>query len=231
LQIVGGLDYSFVSWERPFRLTFESYYKWLRDLIPYQIENVRVRYLSNEISNGYAYGADVKVHGEFVSGTQSWISMSLMKTEEDLVGDIGLDGYSAKYIPRPTDQRFKFSMYFQDYLPGLPAYQMHLTGHLITGAPFGMPRSPRFAQTARIEAYRRVDIGFTRSLVSNGKNLTNSDFFDRFKSADISLEIFNLMDIQNVSSYFFVADIYNRYHAIPNYLTGITFNLKLSASF
>lgn len=231
VQLVGGIDYSFISWERPFRLTFETYYKWLRDLIPYQIENVRLRYLSNEISNGYAYGADLKINGEFVSGTQSWMSVSLMKTEEDLVGDIGPDGYSAKYIPRPTDQRFKFSLYFQDYLPGLPAYQMHLTGHLITGAPFGMPRTERHTQIARMEPYRRVDIGFTRSLVSNGKNLTNKIFFDRFKSADISLELFNIMDLKNISSYFFVADIDNNYHAIPNYLTGITFNLKVSASF
>lgn len=231
VQLVGGIDYSFISWERPFRLTFETYYKWLRDLIPYQIENVRLRYLSNEISNGYAYGADLKINGEFVSGTQSWMSVSLMKTEEDLVGDIGPDGYSAKYIPRPTDQRFKFSLYFQDYLPGLPAYQMHLTGHLITGAPFGMPRTERHTQIARMEPYRRVDIGFTRSLVSNGKNLTSKVFFDRFKSADVSLELFNIMDLKNISSYFFVADIENRYHAIPNYLTGITLNLKVSASF
>jgi hypothetical protein len=159
------------------------------------------------------------------------MSVSLMKTEEDLVGDIGPDGYSAKYIPRPTDQRFKFSLYFQDYLPGLPAYQMHLTGHLITGAPFGMPRTERHTQIARMEPYRRVDIGFTRSLVSNGKNLTSKVFFDRFKSADVSLELFNIMDLKNISSYFFVADIENRYHAIPNYLTGITLNLKVSASF
>jgi hypothetical protein len=254
VHALAGLDYSFVSWERPFRLTFETYYKWLRNLIPYQIENVRVRYLSNEVSNGYAYGADLKINGEFVSGTQSWISMSLMKTAEDIVGDFyyadfNSDGqrihygitkndtpvetkrFEPGYIPRPTDQRFKFSMYFQDYLPGLPAYQMHLTGHLITGAPFGMPRSQRHTQTSRIDAYKRVDIGFTRSLASNSKNLTNNAFFDRFKSADICFEIFNIIDIDNISSYFFVADIYNRYHAIPNKLTGITFNLKLSASF
>ncbi|MDA3929163.1 MAG: carboxypeptidase-like regulatory domain-containing protein [Prolixibacteraceae bacterium] len=231
IHAVAGMDYSFISWDRPFRLTVETYYKALQNLIPYQIENVRVRYLSNEISNGYAYGADFKVNGEFVSGTQSWISMSLMKTAEDIVGDKDSDGNEVGYIPRPTDQRFKFSMYFQDYLPGLPQYQMHLTGHFITGAPYGMPRSERYQQTGRIEAYRRVDIGFMRSLVSNNKNLTNWEFFDRFKEANVSLEVFNVMDIENISSYFFVADIYNNYHAIPNRLTGLTFNLKLSATF
>ena len=231
IHAVAGFDYSFVSWDRPFRLTFETYYKALRDLIPYQIENVRVRYLSDQISNGYAYGADFKVNGEFVSGTQSWISMSLMKTAEDIVGDVDRDGNAIGYIPRPSDQRFKFSMFFQDYLPGLPQYQMHLTGHFITGAPFGLPRSQRFTQTARIESYKRVDIGFMRSIVSRGKNLTKQDFFNRFEDFDISLEIFNVMDIKNVSSYLFVADIHNNYYPMPNYLTGITFNLKVSAAF
>jgi hypothetical protein len=225
IHAVAGIDYSFTGWGRPFRLTAETYYKFLKDLIPYQIENVRVRYLADEISNGYACGLDLKINGEFVSGTQSWVSMSLMKTEEDLEDD----GHG--YIPRPTDQRFKFSMYFQDYLPGLPAYQMHLTGHFITGAPFGMPKSERYTQTSRIESYRRVDIGFVRSFVSNGKNLTKIDFFDKFKECDLSLEVFNMMDLDNISSYFFVADYDNNYYAIPNYLTGITFNLKLSATF
>ncbi|HKM93605.1 MAG TPA: carboxypeptidase-like regulatory domain-containing protein [Prolixibacteraceae bacterium] len=236
IHAVAGLDYSFVAWERPFKLTFETYYKWLRDLIPYQIENVRVRYLSNLISNGYAYGADFKVNGEFVSGTQSWVSMSLMKTEEDIPGDYkriddGKNIVSVGYIPRPSDQRFKFSMFFQDYMPGLPHYQMNLTGHFITGAPYGLPRSERHTQIARIESYRRVDIGFTRLLVTNSKNLTKINFLNRLESADISLEVFNIMDIKNTSSYFFITDIYNNFHSIPNRLTGITFNLKLSATF
>ena len=177
-----------------------------------------------------------------------------MKTAEDVVGDYYIADFNSEgerifygftendvpvetrriepgYIPRPTDQRFKFSMYFQDYLPGLPAYQMHLTGHFITGAPFGMPRSPRYTQTARIESYKRVDIGFMRSLVSNGKNLTKWSFLNQLQDCNVSLEIFNVMDIDNVSSYFFVGDVYNNYHAIPNRLTGITFNLKLSATF
>lgn len=254
LQAVLGVDYSFVSWDRPFRLSTEAYYKHMTNLIPYQIENVRLRYLSDQISKGYAYGLDFKVNGEFVSGTQSWISMSVMKTAEDIEGDYYFARYNSDgerifpgitendiavesrkifpgYIPRPTDQRFKFSMYFQDYLPGLPHYQMHLTGHFITGAPFGMPRSPRYTQTARIESYKRVDIGFLRSLVSNGKNLTKMAFLDKMEDCNVSLEIFNIMDIANVASYFFVADIYNNYHAIPNRLTGITFNLKVSATF
>ncbi|MDA3879947.1 MAG: TonB-dependent receptor [Prolixibacteraceae bacterium] len=222
---VAGFDYSFMGWDRPFRLTFETYYKSLKNLIPYQIENVRLRYLSDKISHGYTYGADLKINGEFVSGTQSWLSMSLMKSAEDIEGD----GHG--YIPRPTDQRFKFSLYFQDYLPGLPEYQMHMTGHLITGSPFGMPRSERYTQINRMQPYRRVDIGFMRSIVTNGKNLSDAKFFNRFEAFDISLNIFNLLDFKNTSSYIFIPDFMERYYAIPNYLTGITFDLRISARF
>ncbi|MBN1924377.1 MAG: TonB-dependent receptor [Prolixibacteraceae bacterium] len=225
VHIVAGADYSFKSWGRPFRLTADAYYKFLKDLIPYQYENVRIRYLSNEISDGYAYGIDLKLNGEFVSGTQSWMSVSLMDTKEDIAGD------DYGYIPRPSDQRFKFSMFFQDYLPGLPAYQMHLTGHFITGMPFGMPRTPRYTHIGRIESYKRVDIGFMRSLVSNGKNLTNWAFLDKFKECSVSIEVFNILDTQNVSSYTFIADYENNYHAVPNRLTGRLFNLKISAGF
>lgn len=222
---VAGIDYSFMGWERPFRLTFETYYKRLKNLIPYQIENVRLRYLSDQISDGHSYGADLKINGEFVSGTQSWVSLSLMKTVEDIEGD----GHG--YLPRPSDQRFKFSLYFQDYLPGLPEYQMHMTGHYITGAPYGTPRSERYKHTNRMRPYRRVDIGFMRSIVTNGKNLTKLAFFNRFESFDVSLNVFNLLDFDNISSYIFIPDYSSRYYAVPNYLTGITFDLKLSAKF
>jgi len=226
IQAVAGVDLTIVSWDRPFRFTAETYYKSLKDLIPYQYENVRIRYLSDKISKGYAYGLDLKINGEFVSGTQSWISASLMDTKEDIEGD-GDHGY----IPRPSDQRFKFSMFFQDYLPGLPAYQMHLTGHFITGVPFGLPRSERWTQTARIPPYRRIDIGFIRLLVSDGKNLTGWHSLDKFKDCSVSVELLNLIDIDNVSSYTFIADYEGIYHGIPDRLTGMMLNLKLSASF
>jgi hypothetical protein len=225
IQAVAGIDFSFIGWDRPFKMTTEAYYKSMKDLIPYQYENVRVRYLSDQISNGYAYGLDVKVNGEFVSGTQSWVSASLMKTMEDIVGD----GHG--YIPRPNDQRFKFSMFFQDYMPGLPAYQMHLTGHFITGVPYGMPRTPRYLQTARIKTYERVDIGFLRLLVSEGKNLTGWKFLDKFEQCSVGLEIFNILDILNISSFTFIADYENNYHSVEDRLTGRMLNLKFSAEF
>lgn len=222
---VAGLDFGFMGWGRPFRLTSELYYKALRDLIPYQIENVRIRYLSDQISNGYAYGADLKVNGEFVSGTQSWASISLMNTREDIVGD----GHG--YIPRPSDQHFKFSFFFQDYLPGIPEFQMNLSGHYITGAPFGMPRTERWQQVARMDAYKRIDVGLTRSLVVNGQNLTKFKFLDELKSCNVGVEVFNMLDFDNTSSYFFVADFDNVYRAVPNRLTGMIFNVKLNVGF
>jgi len=231
LQVVAGVDYSFIAWERPFKLTAESYYKSLKNLIPYQYENVRIRYLSDQISDGFAYGLDVKVNGEFVSGTQSWVSASLMKTMEDIDGDVDSEGNQVGYIRRPNDQRFKFSMFFQDYLPGLPYYQMNLTGHFITGVPFGMPRSPRYLQKNQVPAYRRVDIGFLRLLVSNGDNLTSWRFLDRFKECSVGIEVYNLLDIRNVSSYSFIADFQNIYYAVENRLTGRMLNFTVSASF
>jgi hypothetical protein len=225
IQAVAGFDYSFVGWDRPFKLTAETYYKSLKDLIPYQYENVRVRYLSDQISNGFAYGLDLKVNGEFVSGTQSWISASLMNTMEDVVGD------DYGYIRRPNDQRFKFSMFFQDYLPGLPAYQMHLAGHFITGVPYGMPHTPRKMQDSTMDPYKRIDIGFIRLLVSNGKNLSGWKFLDKFKECSVGVEIFNILDFKNVSSHMFIADYENIYHGVPDRLTGRMFNLKISAGF
>jgi len=225
IQAVAGVDFTFNSWGRPFRFTGETYYKSMKNLIPYQYENVRIRYLSNLTSKGYAYGLDLKVNGEFVSGTQSWISASLMKSMEDIEGD----GHG--WIRRPNDQRFKFSMFFQDYLPGLPAYQMHLTGHYITGIPFGLPRSQRWTQTATMESYKRVDIGFVRLLVSDGKNLTKLKFLDKFEDLSASIEVLNMIDIENVSSYTFIADFEGNYHGVADKLTGRMFNFKFSAAF
>ncbi len=226
-QVVAGTDYSFIAWDRPFRLTGELYYKAMKNLIPYQYENVRIRYLSDKISDGFATGADLKINGEFVSGTQSWASMSLMGTYEDIAND----GHG--YIPRPSDQRFKFSLFFQDYFPLDPNYQMNLTGHLITGMPYGPPKTDRYLHTGRIKAYRRVDIGFSRTLVGNGSKRVKWDFIDKLhlQECTISLDVFNIIDIKNVSSYTWIADFAATYYPVPNELTGRLFNIRLNATF
>jgi hypothetical protein len=228
---VAGVDFSFVAWDRPFKMTTETYYKSLKNLIPYQYENVRIRYLSDQISDGFAYGLDFKINGEFVSGTQSWISASLMNTMEDIEGDMDHEGVEVGYIRRPNDQRMKFSLFFQDYLPGLPQYQMNLTGHYITGGPYGMPRSPRYLQVGKMTSYKRFDIGFMRLLVSNGDNLAGWKFLDRLNECTIGVEIYNIIGFENVASYSFIADFKNNYYAIKNLLTRRMVNLKITASF
>lgn len=225
IHFTAGVDYYFSAWDRPFKMTGELYYKLLKDLIPYKIENVRTRYMSDDVSEGYAGGIDFKVSGEFVSGTQSWMSFSLMKTEEDIEGD------GAGYIPRPNDQRFKFSIFFQDYLPTNPAYQMNLSAHFATGTPYGPPNLPRYMDLYRTSGYSRVDIGFLRSFVNQGKNLTKFAWLNKLDDCYISVEVFNLLDNKNVSSYFWAADYESNYYAIPNYLTRRTLNVKLSAAF
>ena len=163
-------DYLFYKWGRPFKWITEVYYKDLENLIPYKVDNVRIQYLANDLSNGYATGIDIKVNGEFVPGVESWASLSVMKTAEDIVGDTKIDAngntVEAGFIPRPTDQRVNFSMFFQDYIPGKPKYKMHLNLIYGTGLPFGPPNGEKYQDVLRIPNYRRVDIGFSAVLKS-----------------------------------------------------------------
>lgn len=230
-------DRFFRLWNRPFKFTAEAYHKTLTHLIPYQIDNVRIRYLSDQQSKGYTTGLDLKINGEFVSGIQSWAGLSIMQTEEDIIGDQYTqteNGITTTknpgYIPRPTDQRVNFSLFFQDYFPGNPSVRMYMTLLYGSRLPFGPPQGERYMDTFRIPAYRRVDIGFSKLIVGNGQT-TKAAFFKPFKQASVSLEIFNLLDVNNTISYFWVTDIRNQMHAVPNYLTGRRLNLKLSARF
>jgi hypothetical protein len=227
-----GYDHYMTIWNRPFKFTSEAYYKELSNLIPYKVDNVYLRYFPEQKSTGYACGIDFKIFGEFVKGAQSWAGFSIMRTEEDIIGDTyereGANGdietVSPGYIPRPSDQRFIFNMFFQDYFPGYPKVRMYLT--LLYGGrlPFGPPYKDRWTDVFRMPPYRRVDIGFSREFVNYnpGKIL---------KSAKISVEVFNLLDISNTISYFWVPDISNQLHAVPNYLTGRRFNIKISGKF
>ena len=229
-----GTDYLFYSWGRPFKLITEIYYKDLKNLIPYKVDNVRIQYLANEISNGYASGIDIKINGEFVSGAESWASLSIMKTEEDIVGDTQLNSngetIEVGYIPRPTDQRVNFSMFFQDYIPGNPNYKMHLSLVYGTGLSFGPPEGEKHEAVLRIPDYRRVDIGFSAVLKAENKK-SKIKWLNNFNSIWISAEIFNLLDINNTVSYLWISDITGRQYAVPNYLTSRQLNAKLILSF
>jgi len=229
-----GADYLFYKWGRPFKWITEVYYKDLKNLIPYKVDNVRIQYLANDLSNGYASGIDMKVNGEFVSGVESWASLSIMKTEEDIVGDTKVDAngniVEVGFIPRPTDQRVNFSMFFQDYIPGNPNYKMHLNMVYGTGLPFGPPNSEKYQDILRIPDYRRVDIGFSAILKSADKQ-SKLKWLNAFNSIWISAEVFNLLDINNTVSYLWVADVSGREYAVPNYLTSRQLNAKLILSF
>ncbi len=223
-QVVAGTDLVFTAWNRPFRLTSEAYYKYMNRLIPYQIDNVRIRYLPEQEAIGYSTGIDMKVNGEFVSGVQSWVSLSFMQTKEDIFND----GHG--FIPRPTDQLVNFSMFFQDYLPGNPTYRMQLSAFYGSRLPTGPPNAERYQDVFRMPAYRRIDLGFSKVMISSA-NPVNRNLLRHVNDMVISLEVFNLLNINNTISYFWVSSIYGDQFAVPNYLTGRRFNLKLTMKF
>ncbi len=223
-QLVGGSDLIFSAWDRPFRFTTEAYYKYMSHLVPYQVDNVRIRYLGEQEATGYATGLDMKVNGEFVSGLQSWASLSFLQTKEDVKGD----GHGM--IPRPTDQWMNFSLFFQDYLPGNPSYRMQLSGFYGTRLPAGPPNGERYQDVFRMPSYRRIDLGFSKVFISTA-NPSEAPFFKHITDMWLSLEVFNVLDINNTISYFWVSSIYGDQFAVPNYLTGRKFNLKLTLKF
>ncbi|MFW6277341.1 MAG: TonB-dependent receptor [Prolixibacteraceae bacterium] len=237
-QIVAGTDYVFTAWDRPFRFSAESYYKYMSRLIPYQVDNVRIRYLADQEAVGYATGLDLNINGEFVSGVQSWASLSFMQTEEDISGD---DHWTTNpegeeiwveqgYIPRPTDQWMNFSLFFQDYLPGNPSYKMQLSGFYGARLPTGPPNSERYQDVFRMPPYRRIDLGLSKVVISPA-NPVNQNFLRHINDMWLSLEIFNLLNINNTISYFWVSSIYGDQFAVPNYLTNRKVNLKLTVRF
>ena len=230
-HFVVGSDYLFYRWGRPFKLVSEIYYKDLQNLIPYKVENVQIKYLAENNSNGFATGVDLKINGEFVPGVESWASLSIMKTMEDIEGDFYLDELTGDsiypgFIPRPTDQRINFSMFFQDYLPGNPNYKMHLSMIYGTGLPFGPPKAEKYQDILKMPDYRRVDIGFSAVLKTENKK-SRIPFLNKLNNMWISTEVFNLLDIDNTVSYLWVADVSGRQYAVPNYLTPRQINFKL----
>jgi hypothetical protein len=238
IHFVIGSDYNLKLWDRPFKLTSEIYYKLLRHLIPYKIDNVRIRYTAQNNAKGYSKGIDLKLNGEFVQGIESWASLSLLKTEENQTNDYYLDKDGKRiepgYYPRPTDQRVTFSLFFQDYLPNNPTFQMHM--NLVYGSPLQIspPRSNRFDQTFPMGPYRRVDIGFSKIIKDQQKNITTK--LRPLKELVISLEVFNLLNIYNKASYLWIQTISNQEgipneFAVPNYLTTRRLNIKVAMKF
>lgn len=239
LHFVAGADWNFTAWNRPFKFITELYYKKMTDLISYHIDNLRTIYSGRNDADGYAVGLDMKINGEFVKGVESWFSLSLMQTEEDIRNDVWVrtdaDGNEYEthpgYIPRPTDQRLNISMFFQDYFPGNPDYKVHLQINYGSKLPFGPPHSPRYMATGRMSSYQRVDLGFSKSLKNSDRTYSKSNPFYYVKEAWICAEVLNVIDRRNVASFEWVTDFANRQYAVENSLTGRRFNVKLSVNF
>lgn len=225
LNVVIGNDYSFTLWERPFKLITEAYFKKMTDVNPYTIDNVRIRYAANNNAIAYAKGLDVRLNGEFVPGTDSWISIGYLKTEENIE--------NKGYIARPTDQRLKFALLFQDYMPKIPSLKLYLNLVYNTGLPGGSPTyADPYLYQNRLNDYRRVDIGFSKVFIDQKVGLSTKKGFKYFKELSLGFEIFNLFNNQNAITNTWVRDVYTKTeYAVPNYMTSRVFNLKLSTRF
>ncbi|MDN3644161.1 carboxypeptidase-like regulatory domain-containing protein [Lutimonas halocynthiae] len=224
VHIVLGHDYSFGMWGRPFKLISEVYFKNLTDVNPFTIDNVKIRYRAKNNAIAYAAGVDLRIHGEFVPGTESWFSIGYLQTEEN-IDDRG-------YISRPTDQRLKFALLFQDYVPSVPSLKMYLNLVYNTGVPGGSPSyADPYLYQNRLPAYFRTDIGISYVFI-DANNPPKANWQKKFKQLSAGLELFNMFDNQNTISNTWVKNVSsNRYIGIPNYLTGRVLNLKVAMRF
>lgn len=209
LQFIAAMDYRFKMNERPYKFTAEAYYKALSNLIPYNVQNVKVTYYGQNLCTGYTAGLDLKLYGEFVPGTDSWISFSLMSTKQKMNG---------QWIPMPTDQRYALNLHFTDYFPGTERWKMTLRLSYADGLPFGAPHRGLDSQSFRAPAYKRADIGMSYLALHN---------FKAIKNIWLGVDCLNLFGISNVNSYYWVTDVSNRQWAVPNYLTGRQINGKI----
>ncbi len=234
LHFVAGADYHYKAWGRPFILTTEAYFKYLYDIIPYKVDNVQSVYMPIYNARGYAVGLDFRIYGEFVPGTESWFSVSLLRTRENTYNDFytTLSGkvIYPEYYRRPTDQTLTFSIFFQDYLPMNPNYKVYLMVNYGTGLSYSGPTPNRPSETFSLGQYRRVDVGFSRIIKrEKTKKIGLNDIW-------ITCEILNLLDAQNNGSYEYIRTVENNEgyaedHAVPNQLTRRTFNFKISTKF
>ena len=224
IHLVAGMDYSFNMWERPFKLTTELYYKDLSNVNAYSIDNVRIRYRADNLTTAYAYGFDARLNGEFVPGSESWVSLGYLKTEENI------DNQGP--IARPSDQRIKFGILFQDYVPNLPNLKAYLNLVYNTGVPGGAPAYADVYQfQERLRDYKRADLGISYVFADVNKQY-KTGFLSRFTELTAGLELFNMFDIQNAITNTWVIDVYSKTQfGIPNYMTGRVLNFKVNMKF
>jgi hypothetical protein len=237
-HFIAGTEYHFQKWNRDFKLTAEAYYKYLTKVIPYDIDNVRLRYYALNNAKAYAAGFDVRVNGEFIKGAESWFSLGVMTTKEDIEGDkkdiLDEDGNVISqeeigYVRRPTDQRFTFGVFFQDHIPNNPTLKMYLNLVFGSGLAYSYPGVPSGRGALPGRSYLRPDIGFSKLITL--RDASNSSSRNPLESLWISLEVLNLVAASNLVSYSFVQDINGAKYAVPNYLSARTVNLRFIARF
>ena len=223
LHFIAGLDYQFMSWGRPFKLFSEVYYKKLSNLIPYEVQNVRIRYYPDEVADGYAYGIDARINGEFIKGVDSWVSLGILKTAEDIRGD------DRGEVARPTDQRVSFAMYFQDELPANPTFKVHVNYIFGSGMRFGPPNTLSQRTDFAFPAYHRVDIGFSKLITFRG----SAERLNKrgIESIWATFEIFNLFQRENTVAYLWIKDQQNNRYAVPNRLSARLINMRVVMRF
>ena len=218
IHFIAGYDYRFKINNRPFRFTAEAYYKALQNLIPYSVNNVKVVYYGKNEASGHITGLDLKLYGEFVPGTDSWLSLSVMDTKMKL---------HEQTIPMPTDQRYSLNLFFTDYFPNTDKWKMSLSLSLADGLPFSAPHQEQYRASFRAPAYKRADIGMSYCLFDKTKQGKES----LFRNVWLGLECLNIFGINNVNSYYWVTDVTNQQYAVPNYLTGRMLNARLTVEF
>ena len=218
IHLIGGYDYRFRMNERPFRFTAEAYYKLLSRLIPYSVNNVKIVYYGDNSASGHAAGIDLKLYGEFVPGTDSWVSFSLMSTKMK---------HNGRTMPLPTDQRFAMNLFFTDYFPGTTRWKMALKLAYADGLPFGPPHRETDMQAFRAPAYKRADIGMSYRALNNEDRHVKKPF----RNVWLSLDCLNLLGIHNVNSYYWITDVTSQQYAVPNYLTGRQLNFRVQVEF
>ena len=218
IHALASMSYRFEMMGRPFKFTAEAYYKALSQLVPYSVDNVKVTYYGDQQATGHATGLDLKLFGEFVPGTDSWLTLSVMNTRMRLNG---------KSIPLPTDQRYALNLYFTDYFPGTTRWRMSLKLAYADGLPFATPHQELENNSFRAPAYKRADIGMSYRLLDNHDGSRNTIF----KNVWIGLDCLNLFGINNVNSYYWVTDIAGQQYAVPNFLTGRQINGRVTVEF
>ena len=222
LQVIVGSDYTFSAYGRPFKLTAEAYYKHITDYVPYTVDNVQIRYLGYNNGKAFSTGLDMKLFGEFVEGTDSWISLSLNRSREDFAG---------LKTSRPTEQRYSIGMFFSDFWPGNDSYKVSLRGVMNDGLPTYSPLGGRESGMFRTPAYKRIDLGASRVWNSDNCRFMNRGKWSSIKEMALGIDIFNLMDFDNVNSYYWITSVDSMQYAVPNYLTGrmisVNFSIKL----